>query len=420
VDKQARARPIRIGLLGHAARKMRHLSAALFLAALGLGAASAGALAQQLNRFDIRLMGAVRYDSNVARSDAAFAALRGIEREDISYSPTLLLDILRNLGGLSLSLQGIAGYNFYQRNVRLNRERIDLRSALGSRVGPCDGKLLANYARSQLDLLDVTTNVVQNARSASSIGVEAICEGLAAVVPTFALTQTWNRNSAARFAISDFNTFSAQAGISYNRSTLGEFTIFGQYSDTLFPNRSLPIGGLRLNDGFRLYTGGLRYSRSIGSRIVWNLSPSFTSLVPYIPGMTGSQRITYETDISYRPITRLQLHAAFAKRIAPAYLLNATYSVNQVYSLDTNYKLGARWTIQVGASRLVRDFRGTMLVTGMDLTGDTIEAVFGSLGFELTRRLSFILDTRKERRKADIRQFNYDGYQVGLSASMAF
>ena len=73
----------------------------------------------------------VRHDSNVARADADRAAQRNLARADQRATPSIDLVVARPLGRNTLSINASAGYDFYRRNKRLNRERLSLGAAAG-------------------------------------------------------------------------------------------------------------------------------------------------------------------------------------------------------------------------------------------------------------------------------------------------
>ncbi|HVV72183.1 MAG TPA: hypothetical protein VHI52_11910, partial [Verrucomicrobiae bacterium] len=81
----------------------------------------------------------ILYDSNVAGSSAQLAAQRGIERADITFTPRLDVNYFKQLGADSAFLAASAGYDFYQHNTLLNRERLDGVGGLNVRLADCDG-----------------------------------------------------------------------------------------------------------------------------------------------------------------------------------------------------------------------------------------------------------------------------------------
>src|ERR1700677_1812629 len=88
-----------------------------------------------------QLNASVIYDSNVARSNAATAALRGIVPEDVAYWPNATVNLVKDFGIESFYLRGVFGYEFYQRNAILNREMINSEAGAEFRMLGCNTTL---------------------------------------------------------------------------------------------------------------------------------------------------------------------------------------------------------------------------------------------------------------------------------------
>lgn len=69
---------------------------------LGVVALATPALAQETRSVTFGVQATVVHDSNVSRSDAATAALRGIQREDTIFSPAVTADVLLPVSRQSL------------------------------------------------------------------------------------------------------------------------------------------------------------------------------------------------------------------------------------------------------------------------------------------------------------------------------
>src|SRR5687767_5378881 len=130
---------------------MRHCRI-LGWSAIGLAVLATPAAAQQARQFEVRASMGVTYDDNVARSNAVTAALRGIEQEDFIYNPSVAVDIVQPFGRQAAFLRGSVGYDFYDKNDQLNRERIDLSGGVSSPLGPCRPTLGGSYKRQQSEL----------------------------------------------------------------------------------------------------------------------------------------------------------------------------------------------------------------------------------------------------------------------------
>jgi len=378
------------------------------------------ASAQDQNRFDVGLTGRVLYDSNVARSDKATAAIRGIELEDEIFSPNISLDVLRRIAGQSVFLRGSVGYDLYQRNDVLNRERFDLHTGFTSQFGPCSATPAANYVRFQSDLSDLTFVTTKNTETTKSVGLDATCARPTGFVPTLSLLQVWDGNSAALQLSSNYNMFSGTAGLGYNFPALGEISLYGQYQKTRFPRRAVLIGSELIEDGYEVTSGGLRYKRKFGATLDASVSSGYTSLDPAIPTSKGFEGLSYQADILYHPTSALQAHFVFERAPKPSNRLDVTFSKEESYLLAVDYTFSTRWTVELGGSRIRQQFQGIALKPALDLQHEAADAVFGFVRFALTNRLSLTLDSRWTDRDANLLQYSYGDLQVGLSATTTF
>jgi hypothetical protein len=66
------------------------------------------------------------YNSNVAHSDAALAAQRGVTLADSIISPGVSIDLSLPVGLQQVFLKGSAAYSIYARNTQLNSQDVDL------------------------------------------------------------------------------------------------------------------------------------------------------------------------------------------------------------------------------------------------------------------------------------------------------
>ena len=104
---------------------------------------------------EVDLIGNLIYDSNVAASDAAFAAARGIKPSDVIINPTVRLDLARPVGRQTVFLLATAGYDFYARNSRLNRENILVNPGVLGQFSRCEYDVSGSYSRGQNGLQEL-------------------------------------------------------------------------------------------------------------------------------------------------------------------------------------------------------------------------------------------------------------------------
>src|SRR5437868_11048220 len=100
--------------------------AAAALVVNAMPALAAGVAIPDADAPPINVQLGIRYDSNVASSNGAFATSRGLSREDEIFSPAVAVNYTKQLGSFAFFTQGTLGYDFYANNDILNRERIGI------------------------------------------------------------------------------------------------------------------------------------------------------------------------------------------------------------------------------------------------------------------------------------------------------
>lgn len=391
---------------------------------LGCSAAAAilvasPALAQEAQKFELEFNGSAVYDSNVSRSSELVAQRRGIEREDVILSPTLSVDILRSIGRQSLFLNGLVGYNFYQENDQLNRERIALRGGGITSLGPCATTIAGGLNRRQSDLETLDLGVTENVETTTSVSVDGACGRQVGLAPTFSASQEWTENSASQRASADHTSTTAMVGLSYRRPTFGDLTLFGTFGSTEY-DRLVPVGAVLEEDGYEVWGGGLRFTRRIGARIQASVTAGYTAVEPASPLADDFQGFTYGADVTFRPSRRLDAQASFVRAVKPSNREQATFAIEEDYSLQLNYALGTRLKFGLGASYAENTYEGSAAVAGSFLTEEQIRSVSASLRFNLSRRVAVTLDASQHERDANVSGFDYTANRVGLSIAATY
>lgn len=360
------------------------------------------------------------YDTNVARSDVVRAALRGIKRQDTLYSPRMTIDAERSFGRQSLFLEGDIGYDFYQRNRQLNREHIALQGGGRAQLGLCRGVVTGAYSRQQSDLQDLKVEVTKNVATGRRLSVDISCGRKIGFTPTLSVSRAALDNSNPLRFESDSRSTSVKGGLAYSRPTFGEISALATYRKTDFPHRLLSVGGMNLQDGFETYAGGLSYTRELGARIQGNAQVFYTAVRPSVPGSEAFHGLTYLASLSFRPTSKLNAKLDFGRQVDPSNRTNGTYTVARTLAVTATYKVGGRGQASIGASRTDHQNRGALFAGPIDIPKETVKAVYGSLEFDVSRRVAVILDARHEVRDAAAPGFSYVDNRAGLSANLSF
>lgn len=361
----------------------------------------------------------ILYNSNVAASSAAVAGARGLTRSDEIFSPALDVNYSKQLGIMSFFVQGTGGYDFYASNSILNRERIGVLGGVGTQIDGCQLTTRGSYMRRQSDLQDLNVITTKNTEEDIIVGADAVCSGFGRLVPSLSVQQLWSNNSAPVRFTTDHQSFSAQGSLMYQAGTFGNISLIGQYVDTQYQNRVIPLFTGFRQDGYKVYSGGVHYEKTLASVFDVAVSLSETSL-SYNGAAQNFSGLTYDATLTYRPDSRIQAKAYFARQTNASNRLDAAYSIDQILQGDLTYRLTSRMNAGLGVSNKKQNFAGSSLIFATDITKQTITSFYGSLGFNVTNRMNLAFIARHDQRHADLAGYSYASTLFGLTLSQAF
>jgi hypothetical protein len=368
------------------------------------------------------------YDSNIARTSPQAASLLGLREDDISYAPTLNLNIVDPIGRQAVFLQGSVGYQFHQYNRQLDSEQINLSGGAGASVGRCGSVLSGGFfrGRSQQEQLGVVVNV-ENILEVKRASLGITCATPAGLGLVFSTSYDQGDNSLPQVAMSDFRSTSVSGGIMYGRPSTGSVQLLASYTRTDTPNTVFPAIG---SDGYENESVGVTFSRRAGGKIELNasvnyskvnlLTPANPILVPGSPS-SSSAGLTYTSSIDYRASSRLQFHGSFNRQITPTLLAGSPYEIQTLYAVRGDYRLGSRILIGAGAD-LGRDSgqANVAALAATTLTNSEVKGIFASVRYQQSPRIFVVLDARHESRTANLPQFEYTSDRVGLALGISY
>ncbi|HEY9236153.1 MAG TPA: outer membrane beta-barrel protein [Phenylobacterium sp.] len=389
-------------------------------ALVGAVALSSVAHAQDARRLDFGARATVMHDSNVARSNRTLASSRGIEPEDVIFTPSLTLDLLWPVSRQSFFANGAVGYDFYDKNDKLNSNRISLRSGLNGQIGPCTGVIQGGFSRSRNDLQDLTLTNPENIRNVTSANLNVNCSrgyGLGLLVSA---GHDWATNSNAIQAQSDYETSTGRVGVTYARPTFGTLSVFAMRQRTEYDPT---LGGT--NPGYDLTVTGLSFERRLGARIQGTVELSYSTVDSLASGPNAPDDfsgVTYGGDLVYRPSDRLETSLSYSRGVVPSNSIGKLYDVQERVRLGARYELSSRLELGGGLSFSDSRAEGPTLgtVPGVVLTDSRTKVAFASLTYKQSQRTSLRLDVTREEREADVPAFEYATTRVGLTADVAF
>ncbi|HEY2708158.1 MAG TPA: hypothetical protein VGI95_08890 [Caulobacteraceae bacterium] len=359
------------------------------------------------------------FDSNVARSNATEAAARGLKLSDTKYSPNVSVDLTRPIGAESVFLRGDIGYDFYQSNTILNRERIDLQAGGRASFGLCQATLTGGVNRHQsyLEDIDIAAPLVRNTQTVTSVSLDTGCSRPIGFTPFASVSQSWQDDSTPQFRQFDDRQLTVSGGIAYQQPTLGKLSGFIQYNRTDYPNQ-IPLGALVPGNHYDLYAGGLRFERDLGARISATASVAYTSLATV--GSPGFSGLTYSGDVSYRFSGRLSAHLAASRAARPATLNAAAFLVDNNYSAELMYGASSRLSATLGVSEDQQNYGGAVLAPAIQISNQRMDAIYATTRLDFGRRFYVGLNARYEVRRSDVIALNYNSARVGVSLGAHF
>ncbi len=358
---------------------------------------------------DIRITATDSYEDNVLRTNDSVAPPPGYSRSDFRFTPAVVVDIVRPFGRQSLFLTGSGGYDFYKRNKRLERERISLNGGADLRLGgDCSQHLELGYGRQQSDLRDFfSTARLRNAETRKTFEFAANCAGIIGFKPGITYDYTTVSNSEPRRKISDFRSHTLGGSLGYVSPALGEVSLYASFRMGTYPDRSR-IPGIRLKEDIDVYSGGLRYSRSLGTRFRGSASAGYTRVKPKLPGSQPFRGISYSADLNWVATTQLKMFIAADRAVNQSNLLDDSYSVDDSFSGGATYALTPAIQANIGASFAKRNFKESALI-GPSPFGrrDKTRVFSGGLNYSPRGRIGMGVDLAANKRSSPLPLLNY-------------
>jgi hypothetical protein len=389
---------------------------------LGLAAAAAfcdHADADDVERVTVQATAIASHDSNVAHSDAALAAQRGVTPADDVFSPGVSIDLSLPLGLEEVFLKGTAAYNIYARNTQLNSQDVDLTGGVAARLLACKATLSGSVEDARTDLAQLAVGVTRNIENIETVGVSAECGREGGFGPSFSITQRYASNSAPQLFPSDSRSTTANAGIAYRRPQFGELELVGTFEQTDYPNRQLQVDQTAQQDGYRAYSVGVLYDRRLGARIEGTFEVGYVMLAPHLSGVRDYRGPYYRADVSWRISPRLQAQLQATRSPNPTNVSEATYDLRDLFSGSIDYAITPKLKLQFTGSDTTDSYTGDGFVSGVTVQHQVTRVLTVSSHLQLSRRASIELWFTREVGDADIKSYDYTDSRAGLSVYVA-
>jgi hypothetical protein len=401
-------------------RRALALSAAALSLSCGAAAAqqSAPALPSDTERkVEVQVSARATYDSNVARGTEAVATVRQLRKDDVLYSPNVRFNALYPVGRQAVFLDLNAGYEFYQYNEVLRRERIAATGGVLAQIGPCGGGLTGGYSRRQSDQEDLDLTVTQNVQQTTSASVQVACSFGAGFGQVAGLQYHNTRNSADRGVV-DSETVTATGGLSYRNNAVGLVEVVGSATNSTYNDVDV-VQAATMSD-FQIYSFGVRLSRPIGTRLTGRASIALTEVQTDAAGGDGYRGLSGAGALSYRVNPRLSTTLSYDRSIVPSIQEGSNYTLATSLRLQGSYRVSSRIRTNLGTSWNNRAYEGDIVFPASQIEEENIHSVFGAVVLTLGRDLLLSLDARHDDRNTNLMIFDYKAYRVGLAATKTF
>lgn len=380
---------------------------------------------RQVRTVKVRAGAEAEYDTNIAKTNKAQATILGLTLEDVTYTPSLNVNLIMPVGRQAVFLQGAASYLFHQNNKQLDHDSFNVAGGVGNSLGPCGTVLTGAYQRGRSQLSDRALVVdVQSITETKTAAFGLTCSrpsGLG-VVANGSLQR--GSNTGSTVAIGEFETESVSGGFSYGRPSSGSISVQGNYARTKYPQQA---GAMAKGLGYETKGVSVHVERRLGARIQLGGTVGYTEATPLSPPPvtvppTPSKfsGISYLGDASYRASSRLQANATFSRQISPSLIAGRSFEIQSAYSLGVDYKIGSRISTRLAAQQTESTSRGGAPTIATTLTNSRVRSVLASVRYRQSDRLSFVLNAAHEQRTANDPRFGYTGDRVGLTADVSF
>ncbi|MDZ3833674.1 MAG: hypothetical protein U0S50_17945 [Sphingopyxis sp.] len=407
-------------------RQAAYRNCMMLLALLGTAAtgftAPAFAQADTAPLSDVKFDVTAEYNSNVARSDAARAAARGLSRSDQRITPGLTVDLARNLGQTRVWLNGSAGYDFYRRNSQLNRERIGLEGGIKQPIGPCRVDITAGISRRQSDLGDIAfvnnspSFAVKNAETRQEYQGDITCGREYGLRPTGDVGYVIARNSNLIRDRAEYDELEYQGGLSYSTPNFGDLTAYAGRRDIDLLNQPTAGGG---EVSYHITTIGARYRRDIGSRLDAQFSIGRSAIRgggALVPNNSG---LTWDVEVTAQFGPRLQVTASTGRQFVNSLSSDAAYLRTQPNLVQLTYAVNDRMRLQASYLNERRSYRYATPQVGTFIDRETRQLGGGGFTYDFGRRWQIGLSGGYERRNANGTFFDYDGAFARATLSLS-
>ena len=381
------------------------------------GAPQAPTGAGGARRLDIEARARAEYDSNVARGNGTVATLRGLRMGDIKYQPSVSVDAGMPVGRQFVFLQASGGYEFYQRNKSLERERLSATGGVGGRLARCQAVGSGTYTRGTTDYEDLTLGAQQTVQETISGALFADCPIGPSIRTSAGYEHSELRKTGSRL-LPNSKVDSVTGALSYGSPTAGSISLTGSYQTTTYDQAAL--ANPAASPGFDSYSVGLAYTRPIGARLVGQAAASYFDLKSKSSAVPGQTGWSANVGFNYRASARLSGQANYSRNIGATRRIGSNSSLTERARLGGTYRIGTKIKANAGVSWTRRTFDAPPNAAALLASREETKAIRAGLSVPIGRRISVILDASHEIVDTDVAALDYKADKVGVTLTARY
>lgn len=361
------------------------------------------------------------YEDNFARSTDQLATLRGVDPSEFIVTPSVSLNLNRQIGRAEVSLTGSLGYVFHAKNSELDSERIGLAGAAQMPVGPCQIAPTVSIQRRQSDLRDIVfltgaaAGSAKNTETVQSYGATLACGQRAGLQPYVGINYQRANNSNVVRERAEYDAITYSGGLRYSSPALGKIAVFGSRRVVDQSALAVPVGTAT---SYRFDNVGVEVQRDIGARITATGSVGYGKLSSDSVLADGFNGLVWDIRLSALVGTSLRLTAGTGREVSNSLASDAGFVVTTPNRFGLTYAFSERLRFEAGAEFLKRRFGYSQLAVPTRITTENRQTYDASISTSLGRRLTLRIYGGHERRNADGTIFDYRANFVGAAIGL--
>ncbi|NJS13570.1 MAG: outer membrane beta-barrel protein [Sphingopyxis sp.] len=360
-------------------------------------------------------------ESNIARSSALLAQQRGLERDDFVVTPTVNLNLARQLGRAEVMVNGQLGYSFHAKNTELNRERIGVNVSAELPLSICRISPTFGIQRRQSDLRDVVfvPNVgVENAKNAETTqryGITVGCGRSPGLQPFVGVDYERADNSNPLRERAEYDATTLRGGLRYASPALGEVSIYGSQRSVDLSPVGAPVG---TDNSYRFEQISADFRRDIGTRITTKASLGYGKISSNNALVSGFSGVVWNVDVSALIGASMRLAVGTGREVGNSQSSDASFVVTKPHRVRLEYAFSDRAHFDGGLLYTQKRFgyRGAQPV--LAITNEERQLYDAGLALDVGRNLTVRVYGGHERRNANGTFFDYRASFAGASLSL--